>query len=126
MARKTAAPEVELHPLNLTVDELIHLRDLFGVLLPPDASVTVSESLALLKQRAMVEGKLWDKIEKLCVTANVAIGDEAEDFGITFSAPPSLGVFPIVISDQGPGEEDEEESDELDDEDEESEYDDRV
>ena len=88
--------------LKLSKQELLHLRDIFSVLLPPDMKLTVSQSLAASQGRHLVETKLWNKISSLCSEAEIPVGDEAPDFVITLTSPPSLGVFEM-ITDQDDG-----------------------
>ena len=82
--------------LKLSKHELVHLRDLFGIMLPPDMKTTVSQSVAASQGRHMAESKLWNKIATLCEEACIPMGDEAPDFVVTISAPPTLGVFEIM------------------------------
>lgn len=81
------------YELRLTRSELGHLRDLFGVVLPPDVKKTISQHLAELEDRVFVEEKLWDKISCLCTSAGVALDDEAPDYIIAPMGPPPMGVF---------------------------------
>lgn len=90
--------------LTLSKQELVHLRDLFGVLLPADMKATISQSLAASQGRHLVESKLWNKIASLCEKANVPCGDEAPDFIVTMSAPPQLNVFEMMPEDPMPTE----------------------
>lgn len=82
--------------LKLSKQELLHLRDVFSVMLPPDMKLTVSQSLASSQGRHLVETKLWNKVSSLCAEAQIPVGDEAPDFIITLTAPPSLGVFEMI------------------------------
>ena len=65
-------------------------------MLPPDMKTTVSQSIAASQGRHMAESKLWNKIATLCEEACIPMGDEAPDFVVTISAPPTLGVFEIM------------------------------
>lgn len=87
------------YDLRLTRTELAHLRDLFGVVLPPDTKKTISQHLAELEDRVYVEDKLWSKISDLLNEAEVPNGDEAPDFIVAPTAPPSMGVFPLSVDD---------------------------
>ena len=87
------------YDLRLTRTELAHLRDLFNVVLPPDTKKTVSHYLAELEDRVYVEDKLWSKISDLLIEAGVPNGDEAPDFIVAPTAPPSMGVFPLSMDD---------------------------
>ncbi len=81
--------------LKLSLVELVHIRDLFSVLLPVDLKQTVSQSLAASQGRQLIETKLWNKIVTLCNEGGVPLDDEAPDFIITVTAAPELGVFEI-------------------------------
>lgn len=86
----------QVFSLRLSKQELLHLRDLFGVLLPADMKATISQSLAASQGRHLIESKLWNKLSSLCEEANIPCGDEAPDFIVTMSAPPQLGVFEMM------------------------------
>lgn len=81
--------------LQLTRFELLHLRDLMGVLLPPDGAQTLSQALAMSEDRVVIESSLWDKVSKCCVDASLPIETEAPDYIIAPTAPPPLGVFQV-------------------------------
>lgn len=103
MARKRAAAKpvkrVKTSALNLTLEELIHLRDLFNVRFPSttNASQTVSQSLAKIEDREVIESRLWDKLTKLLKPSGIPLGDDAPDHVIAMTAPPELGVFPVEV-----------------------------
>lgn len=99
-------------PLQLTVFELTHLRDLFSVALPPTLAQTISQALAALEDRSMVEAKLWQKVAAACRDADIPMDDDASDFICAASAGPPVGVFKLA---QEPNE-GEEESEDGDDE----------
>lgn len=101
VVEETPAPKKSFS-LKLTKQEAIHLRDLFSVLLPPDMKATVSQSLAAGQGRHLVESKLWNKIASLCEEAQVPMGDDAPDFIVTISAPPTLGIFEMVSEERSP------------------------
>lgn len=82
--------------LKLTKPDLVHLRDLFGVLLPADMKATVSQALAASQGRHLIETKLWNKISDLCSEAGIPLGDESPDFIVTMTAPPQLSVFEMI------------------------------
>lgn len=84
--------------LKLTQLELLHLRDLFGVALPPETSTTVSQGLATAEGRQLIEARLWSKLAKACRKADVPLGDDAPDFIIVPSGMPTLGVFRMADS----------------------------
>lgn len=83
------------YPLRLTKFELLHLRDLFSVTLPPEGDQTMSQALAALEGRNMVESFLWRKVAAACEEAGLPVGDDAPDYVIAPAAPPPLGVFQL-------------------------------
>lgn len=83
--------------LKLSKPELTHLRDLFSVLLPADMKATVSQALAANQGKHLLESKLWNKVTQLCGEAEIPMGDEAPDFIVSISSPPSLNVFEMVM-----------------------------
>jgi hypothetical protein len=83
------------YDLTLTKFEILHIRDLFSVLLPPDGSQTLSQSLAELEGRGLIESKLWAKVSALCEAAELPIDAEAPDYIIAPTSSPTLGVFHI-------------------------------
>jgi hypothetical protein len=85
----------KIHLLKLTKYELLHLRDLFSVSLPPDAKKTVSQVLAESENRAFVETNLWNKVSDACKNAELPMGDDAPDYIIAPTSTPSLGIFQI-------------------------------
>ena len=82
--------------LNLSKFELLHLRDLFNVNLPPDAQKTVSQALAQQQERPMVEAFLWKKVAAACEEAGLPVGDEAPDFIVAPNQAPSMSVFVLA------------------------------
>lgn len=84
-----------VHSLLLTRFELLHLRDLMSVLLPPDGAQTLSQALASVEERSLIESMLWEKISKLCNEAKLPLDAEAPDYIIAPVAPPPLGVFQV-------------------------------
>jgi hypothetical protein len=82
--------------LPVTPLELTHIRDLFSILLPPDARQTVSQALAAAEDRAAPEAKLWQKVVNLCQAASLPTGDQAPDFLVAASAMPPVGVYRIA------------------------------
>ena len=85
--------------LRLSKQELVHLRDLFGIMLPADMKSTVSQSIAASQDRHMIESKLWNKLASLCQEADIPTGEDAPDFVVTISAPPQLGIFEMMTDD---------------------------
>jgi len=90
-----AIKKQSIFELSLTKFELLHLRDLMGILLPPDGGQTVSQSLASAEDRSLIESMLWDKVVKLCTSAKLPMESEAPDYIIAPTAPPPMGVFQI-------------------------------
>lgn len=81
--------------LHLTEKELVHLRDLMSILLPPDGKTTVSQELANSQNRLEVEGRLWDKILDCCKKNNVQVEESAPDFVITLNSPVTLSIYQL-------------------------------
>jgi len=84
--------------LTLTHAELVHLRDLFGVLLPSAFDTTISQALAKANETEIYETLLWQKVHKLCCSGDLPIDDEAPDFVVTVAAHPQIGVFPLNLA----------------------------
>jgi hypothetical protein len=95
-------PPIKSQPtydVKFTKTELVHLRDMFGIYLPPDGSLTVSQALAKQEGRVVSEKYLFDKIVELCMKAKIPVGEEAPDHIIGLSENPSLGVFLMLGND---------------------------
>ncbi|NBW09581.1 MAG: hypothetical protein EBR82_16305 [Caulobacteraceae bacterium] len=92
--------------VKLTKLELVHLRDLMSVLLPPEATKTLSAALAEVESRPIVESILWKKIAAACEEAGLPVADEAPDYIIAAMGTPQLGVFQLASE---PAADDEEE-----------------
>jgi hypothetical protein len=95
----TDKPEIKrrkTHPIRFTRFELLHLRDLMSVTLPPDGKQTLSQALAALEGRPMIETYLWRKISEACEEAGLPLGEEAPDYIVAPSAPPPMGVFQLA------------------------------
>jgi hypothetical protein len=82
-----APKRVKTFSLQLSTDELTHIRDIMSVILPPDGSTRLSESLAVSEKRQMTESKLWQKVVELCLDAKLPVGDEAPDFFVGVTCP---------------------------------------
>lgn len=98
MKKTSKSPKIHRHKtfdLTLTKFELLHIRDLFSVLLPPDGRQTLSQALAELESRSLVESMLWSKISQLCETADLPIDSEAPDYIIAPTSAPTLGIFHV-------------------------------
>ncbi len=81
--------------LRLTRFELLHLRDLMGILLPPDGAQTISQALACVEERSLIESILWEKLSKLCSEAKLPLDEEAPDFIVSTAGPTPLGIFQV-------------------------------
>jgi len=108
----------QTYDLNLTKLELLHIRDLMGVLLPPEGETTLSKSLAAAEGRELIESSLWRKVADLCASANLPLGSEAPDYIVIPISHPKMGVFQVnhEVNDSSeesagflPGEEEDEE-----------------
>jgi|GEM_PF-2301690 len=91
-------PHIKKHEtfdINLTRFELLHIRDLMGVLLPSDGAQTLSQALAFAEERTMIESMLWDKVSRLCKQAKLPLEAEAPDYIVAPIAPPPMGVFQV-------------------------------
>ena len=82
--------------LRLTRFELLHLRDLCSVILSPEGNKTLSQCLAEIEDRPMVEKFLWNKLSNVCQIANLPVDDDAPDYVIAPVSPPGLGVFQLA------------------------------
>lgn len=96
------------YDLRLTKYELLHLRDLFGVVLPPDASKTLSQALAELEGRSLVESKLWSKLANLIEESGLPSGDDAPDYVVAPASTPPITVFQISADPEGEDESEDE------------------
>ena len=96
--KEISEPEIKRHltfELSLTKFELLHLRDLMSVLLPPEGAQTLSQSLASIEDRLIVESLLWTKVNSLCKRAKLPLGEEAPDYIIATTSSPPMGVFQV-------------------------------
>lgn len=89
-------PKRQTFKVKLTQFELVHLRDLFNVRLPPDLTQTISQALALAEERSLVEARLWSKLVEVMREAAVPLDDDAPDFVCAASAPPPVSVFRLA------------------------------
>lgn len=84
-------------PLRVTRLELVHLRDLFSVLLSNKADKTLSQALAEAEGRSLIEARLWQRLVEVCREANLPMGEDAPDFiCAAVLSPPPVGVFRIA------------------------------
>ena len=92
-------PEIKrrkTYQLRLTRFDLLHLRDLMSVCLPPEGKQTISGALAALENRQLIESLLWKKIAEACREAELPIDDEAPDYVVAPSGVPPMGVFQLA------------------------------
>ncbi len=82
--------------LKLTKFEILHIRDLMSILLPPDAKQTLSQAMASLENRQMVESVLWRKISEACKEADLPLGADAPDYIVAPISSPAIGVFQLA------------------------------
>lgn len=92
-AKVKVAKTFELH---LTKFELLHLRDLLSVAFPPEGRVTVSQALAKLENRPLIESYLWNKVSDACISADLPMDSSAPDYVVAPSGAPPLGVFQLA------------------------------
>ena len=89
-------------PVRLTRFELLHLRDLFSVLLASETNQTVSQALAAVEDRRLVEARLWQKLAAAVAEAGLPTDDDAPDFVVAASQSPPVGVFKLAEEPAGP------------------------
>jgi hypothetical protein len=107
------------YQLRLTRFEILHLRDLMSVCLPPEGKQTLSGALATLENRQLIESLLWKKVSAACAEAQLPTGEDAPDYVIAPTGITPLGVFQLASDPNGP-EQDDDDGDEEDVSDEES------
>ena len=95
--------------IRLTKFELLHLRDLFSVSLPPEMKDTLSQRLAQSQDRTLVEARLWQKLARVCIESGLPMDDDAPDFVVSASGAPAIGVFELAHEPSSESEEDESE-----------------
>ena len=92
-------PEIKkrkTYSLKFTKFEILHIRDLMSILLPPEAKQTLSQAMATLENRQMVESVLWRKIVDACKNADLPVGDDAPDYIVAPVSSPQIGVFQLA------------------------------
>lgn len=82
--------------LRLTQLELLHIRDLMTICLPPEGKQTVSEALSTLENRQLIEAMLWKKVSSACKQADLPLGEDAPDYVVATMGIPSMGVFHLA------------------------------
>ncbi len=100
MNEKTTVKRIKTSSLQLTMHELVHIRDLMTIMLPPYGSRTVSASLADAEGRSCIDGSLWKKVSDLCELAGVPTGTSAPDYVISIVEAPTLSVIPINLGEE--------------------------
>lgn len=102
------------YEVRFTKFELLHLRDLMSISLPPEGQNTISETLASLENRITIESSLWKKLTDACVAVGLPVGDNAPDYIVAPSGMAPLGVFQLA-SEPPAGLEDDEDEEESED-----------
>lgn len=105
------------YEIRFTKYEILHLRDLMSICLPPEGKQTVSEMLASIENRILVESALWQKISNACENVGLPTGDEAPDYVVAPSGMTPLGVFQMASNPSGPEESDDDDEDDAEDSD---------
>jgi len=85
------------YKLEVTKEELTHLRDLMSVVLSIENEETLSAALSEVENRADSEVSLWDKVATACMKASIDIGDNAPNLTIAPKDFPPLSVFHYVL-----------------------------
>lgn len=93
--KKPKVHRQKTYDLVLTKFELLHVRDMLSILLPPDGKQTLSQSMAELEGRGIIESMLWTKVSALCGEAGLPVDAEAPDYIIAPTSAPTLGVFHV-------------------------------
>lgn len=93
--KKPKIHKQKTYELVVTKFELLHIRDLFSVLLPPDGGKTMSQALAELEDRSLIETMLWQKISQVCAEADLPLNNEAPDYIVAPVSTPRLGIFHV-------------------------------
>ena len=112
-------PEIKrrkTHQVRFSKFELLHLRDLMSICLPPEGKQTLSGALATLENRQMVESLLWKKIVEACNEVGLPTGEEAPDYVVATAGMAPLGVFQLASEPFAGGDDDDEEEEDDDDE----------
>lgn len=95
MSTRPIIKKRKTYQAKFTKYELLHLRDILSVVLPPDMKTTVSQALAEAENRSHIEHAVWTKISNLCKEAGLPIEDDAPDYIIAATNTPPLGVFQV-------------------------------
>lgn len=87
--------QVDTFVLTLARSELVHLRNLMSVMLPPRGEETVSQQLAVVSGFPFTDASLWRKVAAACEAAGVKTGDSAPDYGLAPAALPTLEIVQV-------------------------------
>ncbi len=98
-ARGSTTKKVKTIRLEVTPQELVHIRDLMSVVLPPDGERTISSCLALITRRQVKEGLLWKKVSAACKRHKIPVGEQAPDYYLDLCAP-VIDVFAANTDDE--------------------------
>lgn len=82
--------------LSLSRDELVLLRDLMSIRLPPTFEDTISSVIATKQNKSLQETTLWEKIVEACSVLNIGVGELAPDFAIVLAGLPALDIVEIA------------------------------
>jgi hypothetical protein len=83
------------YQVRFTKFELLHLRDLMSITLPPEGTQTVSGALAAVENRQLIENTLWKKVSDACKEVGLPTGEDAPDYVVAPSGMTPLGVFQL-------------------------------
>lgn len=87
--------------LELTRDEIVHIRNVLSVVLPPTGETRLSESLIEASELdEVVDVNLWQKVWNLCEQVGIEVGDDAPDFLVGPCEPTPLAVFQINLEEE--------------------------
>lgn len=78
--------------LQLTKDELTHIRDLMSMLDFKNEK-TISEHLSFKNGKVNAEETLWNNVFKLCINTGVPVADAAPNYQVMFADAPTICVI---------------------------------
>ena len=61
----------------------------------PNTDKTLSQHLAELENRVLIESALWSKISSACAEAGLPTGDDAPDYIVAPISSPAMSVFQL-------------------------------
>jgi hypothetical protein len=97
---KSVIKKRKTYDLRLTKSEILHLRDLFSIVLPPTVDKTVSQALAELEGRTLIESSLWQKVSAAALAAGLPVGSDAPDYVVAPTGSPALSVFQMTSDEE--------------------------